>query len=71
MNQMIVATNSCKVTENSTQVFDEMREFRSNTRRHKAFVQQRMKQLEMEFKYLELLSEEEKEYLYNEREQVR
>ena len=48
-----------------------MREFRSNTRRHKAFVQQRMKQLEMEFKYLELLSEEEKEYLYNEREQVR
>ncbi|KAL5253744.1 hypothetical protein ACHWQZ_G013496 [Mnemiopsis leidyi] len=53
------------------QVFDEMREFRSNTRRHKAFVQQRMKQLEMEFKYLELLSEEEKEYLYNEREQVR
>ena len=39
---------------------------RTNTRRHENFVLQRMKQLEMEFKYLELLSEEEKEYLHNE-----
>ena len=35
-------------------------------RRHSQFVLQRMKQLEMEFKYLELLSDEEKEYLHNE-----
>ncbi|KAL5253746.1 hypothetical protein ACHWQZ_G013497 [Mnemiopsis leidyi] len=48
------------------QVFDEGREMRTNTRRHENFVLQRMKQLEMEFKYLELLSEEEKEYLHNE-----
>ena len=40
-------------------------------RRHKHFVEQRLKQLEMEFKYLELLSEEEKEYLHNEQELVR
>ncbi|XP_063682089.1 transient receptor potential cation channel subfamily V member 5-like [Bolinopsis microptera] len=48
------------------QVFDESREMRTNMRRHSQFVLQRMKQLEMEFKYLELLSDEEKEYLHNE-----
>ena len=44
---------------------------RTNRRRHKKFVLQRMKQLEMEFKYLELLSEEEKEYLRKEQKTVR
>ena len=53
------------------QVFDEIRELRTNMRRHEKFVQQRLKQLEMEFKYLELLSEEEKEYLRKEQETVR
>ncbi|XP_063682069.1 transient receptor potential cation channel subfamily A member 1-like isoform X2 [Bolinopsis microptera] len=53
------------------QAFDEAREMRTNMRRHKNFVMQRLKQLEMEFKYLELLSEEEKEYLHNEQELVR
>ena len=53
------------------QVFDEIREMRTNRRRHNIFVTQRLKQLEMEFKYLELLSEEEKEYLRKEQEMVR
>ena len=53
------------------QVFDEAREMRTNRRRHAKFVEQRIKQLEMEFKYLELLSEEEKEYLRNEQELIR
>ena len=53
------------------QVFDEFKEMRTNTRRHQKFVEQRLEQLEMEFKYLELLSEEEKEYLRKERETVK
>ena len=52
-------------------MFDESREMRTNMRRHKKFVGQRLKQLEMEFKYLELLSEEEKEYLRKEQLDVR
>lgn len=53
------------------QIFDEGREMRTNQRRHSNFVLQRMKQLEMEFKYLELLSEEEKEYLRKEQNTVK
>ena len=52
-------------------MFDESREMRTNMRRHKKFVLQRLKQLEMEFKYLELLSDEEKEYLRKEQLDVR
>lgn len=39
--------------------------------RHRKFVDQRLKQLEMEFKYLELLSKEEKEYLRTEQDKTK
>ena len=68
---IVVANEVLAVLTYVYQVFDITRTMRTNTRRHEKFVEQRINQIDMEFKYLELLSKEEKEHLKKEREMVR